>query len=404
MNFISKLFKKNVSEAEEAGKGSVEEFVSLIRVYYQAVMAVNLGITNLNMLADMALFKRMLKIPTQNNKLGVAEKSRVRKVLMEDYGLSEAFFKEIDSSVKKNCKNQNDIKTYFFMFQGFCNDLFNLLGNLMQWKFRFSMLVKKLLYNMTTKTVHDILTKSEWKDISVQKAAWSVRKYAEKLGYSEQWITDFVYNVVLLAKEDQKKELKKNKEGMTTELHPLGFFLPENTRLLMLGSFPPPKARWSMDFYYPNIQNDMWRILGLIFYGNKDAFLRDKKAFSEEKAKAFCREKGIGIGDTAMEVIRLKANASDKFLEVVRPIDPEKVLSQIPECVAIVVTGQKAMDTLLSVLPGTEEPKVGFSSEFSCMGRTMRLFRMPSSSRAYPRPLEEKAAIYRGMFETLGML
>lgn len=139
---------------------------------------------------------------------------------------------------------------------------------------------------------------------------------------------------------------------MTTELHPLGFFLPENTRLLMLGSFPPPKARWSMDFYYPNIQNDMWRILGLIFYGNKDAFLRDKKAFSEEKAKAFCREKGIGIGDTAMEVIRLKANASDKFLEVVRPIDPEKVLSQIPECVAIVVTGQKAMDTLLSVLPG----------------------------------------------------
>ena len=111
---------------------------------------------------------------------------------------------------------------------------------------------------------------------------------------------------------------------MTTELHPLGFFLPENTRLLMLGSFPPPKARWSMDFYYPNIQNDMWRILGLIFYGNKDAFLRDKKAFSEEKAKAFCREKGIGIGDTAMEVIRLKANASDKFLEVVRPIDPEK--------------------------------------------------------------------------------
>lgn len=133
---------------------------------------------------------------------------------------------------------------------------------------------------------------------------------------------------------------------MTTELHPLGFFLPENTRLLMLGSFPPPKARWSMDFYYPNIQNDMWRILGLIFYGNKDAFLRDKKAFSEEKA----------------------------------------------------------MDTLLSVLPGTEEPKVGFSSEFSCMGRTMRLFRMPSSSRAYPRPLEEKAAIYRGMFETLGMV
>ncbi|WP_455628947.1 hypothetical protein [Parabacteroides chinchillae] len=213
MNIISKLFRKNSDVAEETGKGSVEEFVSLIRVYYQAVMAVNLGITNLNILPDMALFKRMLKIPTQNNKLGVAEKSRVRKVLMQDYGLEESFFKEIDASVKKNCKTQNDIKTYFFVFQGFNNDLFTLLGNLMQWKFRFSMLVKKLLKNMTQKTIHDILTKSEWKDVSVQKTAWSIRKYAETLGYSEQWISNFVYNVVLLAKEDNKRELKKNGRG-----------------------------------------------------------------------------------------------------------------------------------------------------------------------------------------------
>lgn len=214
MSFFSKLFKKNKPEVEEnTTKGTVEEFVSLIRVYYQASMAVNLGITNLNILPDMALFKRMLKIPTQNNKLGVAEKSRVRKLLMQDYGLTEIFFKEIDASVKKNCRNQNDIKGYFFLFQGFCNDLFNLLGNLMQWKFRFSMLVKKLLYNMTTKTVHEILTRSEWKDVSVQKAAWSVRKYAGTLGYSEQWIVDFVYNVVLLAKEDQKKELQRQRKS-----------------------------------------------------------------------------------------------------------------------------------------------------------------------------------------------
>ena len=206
MNFISKLFKKNVSEAEEAGKGSVEEFVSLIRVYYQAVMAVNLGITNLNMLADMALFKRMLKIPTQNNKLGVAEKSRVRKVLMEDYGLSEAFFKEIDSSVKKNCKNQNDIKTYFFMFQGFCNDLFNLLGNLMQWKFRMPSIFKKALYGMTQKTVHDVCTKTVWKADDVHKTAAAIRQYKERLGYSEQWMTDYVYNIVLLAKKEPKRK------------------------------------------------------------------------------------------------------------------------------------------------------------------------------------------------------
>ncbi len=211
MNFISKLFKKEKEQDNEQIKGSVEEFVSLIRVYYQAVMAVNLGVTNLNILADMALFKRMLKIPTQNNKLGVAEKSKVRKVLMQDYGLSESFFKEIDASVKKCCKNQNDIKSYFFMFQGFNNDLFSLLGNLMQWKFRLALLLKKLLYNQTAKTVHEILTRSEWNDVSVQKAAWSVRKYAATLGYSEQWITDFVYNVVLLAREDQKREAKNNK-------------------------------------------------------------------------------------------------------------------------------------------------------------------------------------------------
>ena len=212
MGFFSKLFQRNKPVEEEEVKGSVEEFVSLIRVYYQAVMAVNLGVTNLNILADMALFKRMLKIPTQNNKLGVAEKSRVRKVLMQDYGLEEYFFKELDASVKKNCRSQNDIKGYFFGFQGFCKDLFSLMGNLMQWKFRFSMLFKELLYTQTTKTIHEILTRSEWDDVNVQKAAWSVRKYAQMLGLSEQWIVDFVYHIVLLAKEDQKKELKKNQE------------------------------------------------------------------------------------------------------------------------------------------------------------------------------------------------
>ena len=116
-------------------------------------------------------------------------------------------------------------------------------------------------------------------------------------------------------------------------------------------------------------------------------------------------EKGIGLGDTALEVIRQKANASDKFLEVVRPIDLENVLMQIPLCRAIVVTGQKAMDTLLSVLPDlSQEPAIGTSTSFICLNREIRLYRMPSSSRAYPKPLEEKAAVYRIMFEELGFL
>ena len=189
---------------------------------------------------------------------------------------------------------------------------------------------------------------------------------------------------------------------MTTELHPLGFFLPASAKLLMLGSFPPPKVRWSMDFYYPNIQNDMWRILGVLFYADKDHFLAAPKAFSREKAVAFCEEVGLALGDTAIEVIRLKANASDKFLEVVRPINLADVLERIPRCEAIVVTGQKAMDTLLALLPGVEEPKVGHYVSFRFADRSLRLYRMPSSSRAYPKSLAEKAAVYQTMFEELG--
>lgn len=211
MSILNKFSKKEDTETANLGERSVEEFVMLIRVYYQGVMAVNLGITNLNMLPDMALFKRMLKIPTQNNKLGIAEKSRVRKILMQDYGLREFFFKEIDASVKKNCKSQQHIQPYFFQFQGFFNELFTMLDSQMGWKFRFSILFKKMLRGQTVKTVHKILTQSEWKEVSEQKAAWSIRKYAETLGYSEDWITSFVYNVVLLSRNNMKKS-KKGKE------------------------------------------------------------------------------------------------------------------------------------------------------------------------------------------------
>ncbi|MDR1403781.1 MAG: uracil-DNA glycosylase family protein [Tannerellaceae bacterium] len=191
-------------------------------------------------------------------------------------------------------------------------------------------------------------------------------------------------------------------ENKQTERHPLGFFLPEHTKILMLGSFPPPKERWSMNFYYPNFQNDMWRILGIIFYADKDYFVASwGKAFDEEKAKTFCREKGIGLGDTAMEIIRLKDNASDKFLEVATPAKVEEILDKIPLCQAIVITGQKAMDTLLSVL-SFDEPKTGAFASCRLANRTIKVYRMPSSSRAYPKPLQDKAADYKKMFHELG--
>lgn len=188
------------------------------------------------------------------------------------------------------------------------------------------------------------------------------------------------------------------------ENHPLEPFMPAQAKLLMLGSFPPQKKRWSMDFYYPNLNNDMWRIIGLLFLDNKDYFLNDtKKAFCRERIIPFLKEKGIALFDTASAIRRLQDNASDKFLEVVQFTDVRTLLRQIPACKAIVTTGQKATDTLRTQF-NIEEPKVGDFSEFVFEGRPIRLYRMPSSSRAYPLALDKKAAAYRIMFQDLQML
>lgn len=188
------------------------------------------------------------------------------------------------------------------------------------------------------------------------------------------------------------------------ENHPLEPFLPANARLLMLGSFPPQKKRWSMDFYYPNLNNDMWRIVGLLFFNNKDYFLNEtRKAFCRERIISSLNDKGIALFDTASAIRRLQDNASDKFLEVVQPTDISRLLGQLPECKAIVTTGQKATDTLRAQFE-VEEPKVGDFSEFVFDGRPVRLYRMPSSSRAYPLALDKKAAAYRTMYQDLQML
>lgn len=188
------------------------------------------------------------------------------------------------------------------------------------------------------------------------------------------------------------------------ENHPLEPFLPANARLLMLGSFPPQKKRWSMDFYYPNLNNDMWRIVGLLFFNNKDYFLNEtRKAFCRERIISFLNDKGIALFDTASAIRRLQDNASDKFLEVVQPTDISRLLGQLPECKAIVTTGQKATDTLRAQFE-VEEPKVGDFSEFVFDGRPVHLYRMPSSSRAYPLALDKKAAAYRTMYQDLQML
>ncbi|MDR1739812.1 MAG: uracil-DNA glycosylase family protein [Bacteroidales bacterium] len=183
------------------------------------------------------------------------------------------------------------------------------------------------------------------------------------------------------------------------EKHPLPPFFPKGSKILMLGSFPPAKIRWKMNFFYPNFQNDMWRIFGLAFYNDKNHFLTENLTeFNETLLRSFLAERGIALWDTAMEIIREQGNASDKFLKVLRPIDIDAVLKELPACKAIVATGQKALEILSDLLNLDTLPVMGEYSEISYNNRQLRIYRMPSSSRAYPKSLTEKAEIYKKMF------
>ena len=204
MAFRNKLFGK---EEEEKKIGGMEDFMTLIRVYFQAVMAADLHISNLTALPDLRVFKSTLKVPTVNNRLGVAEKQRVTKMMKDIYGMDESFTKEIDQSIRRRCKGIQDVQTYMYQFQGFTQDIMMLTSNLMKFKLRVPSIFKKTIYTMTEKTVNDIFNKNDFTDAGVLKSVVDVRKYNQKLGFSQKWVTDFVYRVVMLAKkEKQPKE------------------------------------------------------------------------------------------------------------------------------------------------------------------------------------------------------
>ena len=205
MGLFSKIFKKKATAQDTGWRvGGMEDFITLIRVYYQAVMAANLGITNLAALPDLRVFKQTLHVQTVNNKLGLGEKNRCKKMLSEIYGISDSFFKEIDQSIKKNCRTVNDVRNYLFLFQGFSQDLMMLMGNLMKFKLRLPSFFKNALYKMTEKTVADLFTKNDYSDPAVLKAVMAIRQYDQRLGFSKKWITDFVFQVVMLAKKEPK--------------------------------------------------------------------------------------------------------------------------------------------------------------------------------------------------------
>lgn len=188
------------------------------------------------------------------------------------------------------------------------------------------------------------------------------------------------------------------------ERHPLSPFLPTNAKILLLGSFPPQQKRWSIEFFYPNFQNDMWRIMGMIFRADKNAFINSmKKCFLQEDIIRFAEETGIAFYDTAEVVCRLKDNASDNFLEIIQSTDIKHLISQLPHCRAIATTGEKATNAIVSQF-NTSKPQIGKSVPIQIDEHTLSLYRMPSTSRAYPLPIEQKAAFYHSMFQEIGML
>ena len=206
-------------------------------------------------------------------------------------------------------------------------------------------------------------------------------------------------NAVRLAdlREKLRDEELMRREFPLFETHPLQPFVPDNARVLLLGSFPPPHARWSMEFFYPNFQNDMWRIMGLLFYGDKEHFVvPGQKRFDYARVVDFCRREGIALYDAAYMVKRLRGNASDNFLKIIEPTDIQSLLSSIPSCSAVVSTGGKSAEQIASVLD-VPVPAVGGSVQFTLQPsqRTVTFHRMPSSSRAYPMSLDKKAALYQ---------
>lgn len=202
MSIFSRLFSK---KEEQQRIGGIEDYMSLVRVYFQATLASNLGINNLSALPDLRVFKQTLHVPTVNNKLGIGERNQCKKMMKEFYKTDEDFFKEIDQSIRKNCHKLQDVQPYLIQFQGFTQDLMMLTGNLMKFKLRLPSFFKSAIYTMTEKTIGDIFNKNDFKDAAVMKTVADIRQYNKRLGFSQKWITDFVYQVVILAKKEPKK-------------------------------------------------------------------------------------------------------------------------------------------------------------------------------------------------------
>ena len=198
------------------------------------------------------------------------------------------------------------------------------------------------------------------------------------------------------------------KDEHEIELRPFPPFLPPNTTVLMMGSFPPAAEKRAMEFHYPNFQNDMWRVYGLVFFGDAMHFQRvGEKAFDAERIKAFLAERGIGSCPGVRRAIRTHGNASDAYLKVVETVELPEILEKIPQCRRICTTGGKATEILLALLETearAKDFKTGATITARCGDRDLLVTRLPSTSRAYPMKLEKKAEAYRKFFVEAGFV
>ena len=214
MGIFSKLFShKN----DDKKVGGMEDYMTLVRVYFQAALASQLGITNLAMLPDLRVFKTSLHVPTVNNRLGIGEKAQVKKMMKNIYDTDDSFFKEIDSSIRKNCQKLQDVNVYLIQFQNFTQDLMMLMGNLMKFKLRLPSFMKYSLYKLTAKTVDDIFNKNDYSDASTLKTVFQLRQFNKRLAFSQQWVTDFAFQVLMLAKKEPRpsdEDVEKAKQKM----------------------------------------------------------------------------------------------------------------------------------------------------------------------------------------------
>ncbi len=201
------IFKKHDNDTTKVG--GMQDYMMLIRVYFQAALAAQIGINNIAMLPDLRVFKSTFKVKTEHNKLGLGEKNACRRMLKDLYNHDDNFFREIDKSISKNCRKMQDVQPYLYQFLGFTQDIMMLMSNLMKFKLRLPSFFKKAIYTMTEKTVKDLFNKNDYSDPGTMKAVLSVRKYNQRLGFSEQWITDFIYQVVMLAKKEKNPAEQK---------------------------------------------------------------------------------------------------------------------------------------------------------------------------------------------------